>query len=298
MAFNVTALPEYVEQNKGELLTKAALGAETLDVIETVLNVKHKTALNQLETTAPFQSAKTCGFNASGDDKLSQRILEVFPIKVNKEYCDKDLLEKWTNQDLKIAAGRETLPFEQKFMEENNKAINANLDKLIWQGDADLSITGFKDVITKANGAVEVSLKAGSTMADLVDETYAAIPTAVLAYDPVIFMSYSDFRKYIQVLNSTCCANRPIVDANTSELKYMGDSRVTIKPVAGLEGVGKVYAGSRHNFVYGTDVEDSQNTYKFWFSDDDDVFRYKVVFTAGVQVAFPDELVVGSIAQA
>ncbi len=296
MAINVNDLPEYVADNRNELLTKAALGAETLDYIDTILNVKHKTNLHILSSTIQFQNGKECGFNAQGEDKFSNRTLEVIPIKVNKSFCDRDLIEKWTNQDLLIQAGRETLPFEQIFMEENNKAIARKLDEAIWQakGNSDY-LDGFRGFTEYCQNGATVELPVGSTEADLVDAMYAAIPTAVLANDPIIFVSYTFFRKYIMVLNSTCCANRPIVDANTVELRYIGDSRVIIKPVVGLENSEWFYAGSRHNFIYGTDIEDSQNAYKLWYSDDDDLFKYKVLFNAGVQVAFPDEVVRGRI---
>lgn len=298
MAFSVNTLPEYVQENREQLLTAAALGADTLGVIETYLNVKHKQNLNYLAVTAPFQDASTCGFNANGTDTISQRVLEVKPLKVNKEYCVKDLLPKYLNTELKIAAGMEQIPFEQKFMDENNKAINRGLEKLIWQGDSSLGIVGFVGVLTDpSTGAIDSSVAAGSGADDLIADAYAHIPVAVLentgAY---IFVSHTTFKNYIADLNAVCCANRPIIDANQSEMKYIGDSRVTIKPVAGLEGTTYAIAGDPKNFVFGTDVEDSQNVYKLWFSEDDDVFKYKVEFNAGMQIAFPGEVVITKIA--
>ena len=43
MAINVSTLSEYVNQNNGELLTKAVLGAKTLDYIEALNLVSNET---------------------------------------------------------------------------------------------------------------------------------------------------------------------------------------------------------------------------------------------------------------
>ena len=43
---NLTALPEYIEQNKEQLFVKSTVGARTLDYVELMLGVKHKEALS------------------------------------------------------------------------------------------------------------------------------------------------------------------------------------------------------------------------------------------------------------
>ena len=95
-------------------------------------------------------------------------------------------------------------------------------------------------------------------------------------------------------LNATCCANRPMIDANADSILYPGDSRVKIVPVSGLEGAetkALVVASVESNLVYGTDVEGSENAFKFWYDDKEDKFMLKVLFNAGVQVKFPDQVV-------
>ena len=77
MAINVSALPEYVNQHTDELLTKAVLGATTLDYISIMPQVKYKDALTYLSSTVTFQDASTCGWNPAGNDVLSQRTIEV-----------------------------------------------------------------------------------------------------------------------------------------------------------------------------------------------------------------------------
>ena len=301
MAIITTALPEYVNAHADELLTKAMIGATTLDYISIMPSVKYKDSLIYLASTVAFQDAKTCGFNAQGDDTLSERTIEVAPIKVNKQYCPKDLRKTALNHGLLFEAGRETLPFEEKFMEGNIAAINAELEKEIWQNGSSALFPGFLYQITAGDASVGPKVATVSTgygADDVIDAAYDKLDEVTLEKGAVIFVSHTTFKNYVKALNATCCANRPILDAAAKEIEYPGDSRVKIVPVAGLQNAtdsnskaALAVASWAKNFVYGTDVEGSENTFKFWFSDDDDVFKFKVLFNAGTAIAFPDEVV-------
>jgi len=305
MAYNVSALPEYVNQHADELLTKSMLEGTTLDHISIMPNVKYKDSLTYLETTVAFQDASVCGFNPNGTDTLSQRTIEVAPIKVNKEYCPKDLRKTALNHELLFEAGRERMPFEEKFMDGNIKAINAELEKEIWQNGASALFPGFLYQVTAGDasvGVVDASLDSsgnGYTAIDVIDAAYSNIPNKVFSRGEVaIFVSMTTFRNYVKEMNATCCANRQIIDAGSDSILYLGDSRVRIIPVAGLENAtdanskaALAMATWAKNLVYGTDVKGSENTFRLWFSDDDDVFKFKVLFNAGTAVAFPDEVV-------
>jgi len=301
MAINVSALPEYVNQHADELLTKSMLGSTTLDYVSIMPNVKYKDSLTYLSTTVAFQDASVCGFNPQGDDTLSQRSIEVAPIKVNKQYCPKDLRKTALNHDLLFEAGREKLPFEEKFMDGNIAAINAELEKEIWQNDNTDLFPGFIYQIVAGDASVgpkDASVAAGYGADDVIDLAYDGLDEITLQKGAVIFVSHTTFKNYVKALNATCCANRPILDAASKEIEYPGDSRVKIVPVAGLQNAtdsnskaALAVATWAKNLVYGTDVEGSENTFKFWFSDDDDVFKFKVLFNAGTAIAFPDEVV-------
>lgn len=299
---NVSALPAYVDQVRDELLVKSMLGAKTLTYIDTMLDVKSKSALTILDPTVVFADASVCGFDAQGTDVLSQRVIEVKPIKVNKEWCDRSLLPTWMNHNLRLAAGMETLPFEQVFVDGNLKAIKSELEKTIWQGDVSAGATanlkafnGFIKILTADASTIDVAVASGSTAGKLIDAVYSAIPEVAMEQEPVIFVSYTMFRSYVQERNATAVVNQPVIDANAEFIYYPGDSRVRIIPVGGLEGVKYAIAGAAKNFTYGTDIEGSENIFKLWYSDDDDVFKFKVLFSAGVNVKMPAEIVLGQI---
>ena len=293
MAINVSTLSEYVNQNNGELLTKAVLGAKTLDYIDIMPGVKFKEALNYLDSTVVFADGSTCGWTPEGADNFTQRTIEVKPVKINKEFCWKDLRKYWMNYQMLFEAGRETLPFEEKIIETNLKAINDELERQIWDGGT--YINGIVDIIKAEDSVIKVPVNDGYTAMQVVDAAYERIYPLMLDQNPAIFVSPSTFRSYVQGLNAVCCANRSMIDAASESIPYPGDSRVTIIPVPGLADViandALAIATPPKNLVYGTDVEGSENTFKFWYDEKEDKFLFKVLFNAGTQIKFPDQVV-------
>ena len=292
MAINVSALPEYIQENRDELFVKAIASTKTLDYIESMLGVKGKAALNYLNSTVVLADGESCGWNPQGDDTFTQKTVETKLVAVNKEFCAKQMRSKWMSYDLSLAAGRENLPFEQKIADSNVAAIKKAVEKLIWQGDTGLSLDGLLKQI-KAEGS-SIKVNSGTTIIEKIGKVIAAIPAGALEKGVNVFMSYTDFRSYVEAKNAECCANMPIIDANVDELVYAGDSRIKFVPVAGLEGTNKIVAAPYDALVYATDVEDSEGIFKMWFDEKEDKFLFKVLFTAGTAVKYSDEVVLYS----
>ena len=292
MAINVSTLPEYIQENRDELFVKAIASTKTLDYIESMLGVKGKAALNYLNSTVVLADGESCGWNPQGDDTFTQKTVETKLVAVNKEFCAKQMRSKWMSYDLSLAAGRENLPFEQKIADSNVAAIKKAVEKLIWQGDTGLSLDGLLKQI-KAEGS-SIKVNGGTTIIEKIGKVIAAIPAGALEKGVNVFMSYTDFRSYVEAKNAECCANMPIIDANVDELVYAGDSRIKFVPVAGLEGTNKIVAAPYDALVYATDVEDSEGIFKMWFDEKEDKFLFKVLFTAGTAVKYADEVVLWS----
>lgn len=283
-AINLGNLTQYVEQKSDELLTSAILGAKTLDVIDVMLNVKYTAPLNYLDSEVVLADASTCGWDPQGSDVFTQRTIKVFPLKVNKEWCARDMRKYWMNYQLLIDANRETLPFEEKLVDENIKAINIELEKEIWQNTDRNLFPGFIHILQEA-GTESVN---ASTASEAVDTAYEKISDEMYAHDDVtMFMDPTLYRTFIKEANAVCCANRDMLDAASDYITYPGDSRVSMRPTAGLAGTKTIVVTWAKNLVFGTDVEGSENDYKVWYDDKDEMTRFKVLFNAGVQVKFP-----------
>lgn len=289
---NLSALTDYVNVHRDELFVKATMGTKTLDYIDVLANVKYKDALNYLDSVIELQDGSVCGFNPGGEDVISQRFIENVAVKIEKSWCWKDFEKTFANYQLNWEAGRETLPFEEKLAESNMNAIKDAVEDLIWKGNSALTISGLIADIKEVSGDT-VSFESGATTTAKVDAIVAAVPVKMLKKGVNIFMSYTDFRNYIAEQNGTCCANRPIIDAASESITYLGDSRIKLIPVLGLEDTGAIVAATPDALVYATDIENSENVYRMWYDETPDMFNFRVLFRAGTAVRFPDEVVMG-----
>lgn len=289
---NISGLTDYVNVHKDELFIKATLGSKTLDYVEIMPNVKYKDALNYLDSEVVLQDGSECGWNPQGSDVFSERYIETKAVEVEKEFCWKDFEKKFMNYQLLWEAGREKLPFEEKIAQSNMNAIQEAVEDLIWNGNDTIGISGFL-ADAEAASAATVEFASGSTASEKLDSVVAALSIKMLKKGVNIYMSYTDFRNYIQEQNGACCAGRPVIDAASESIKYFGDSRITLIPVLGLEDSGAMVAASADALVYATDVEGSERAYRMWFDEKEEKFMFRVLFRAGTAVKFPDEVVLG-----
>lgn len=290
----VSGLTDYVNVHKDELIVKAALGGKTLERIEIMPNVKYKDALNYLDSTVVLADGSVCGFNAQGSDVFSDRTIEVKPVKVEKEFCAKDMRKKYMNHQLMFEAGRENLPFEEKIAEANVNAVKDAVEDLIWNGNSGLTIDGFVAQLSGETSTIDVTLTSGMTILDEVDAVVAAATEQMLKKGVHIFLAPADYRAYVRAYNANCCANKPILDAAADEIVYFGDSRVKLYNTVGLEGKNTIVGATPDALVYGTDVEGSEAEFKMWYSQDDDMFRMRILFNAGTAIKFPDETILAT----
>ena len=295
MALNVSTLSNYVEEKRLPLIAKSFLRGKTIDLIQLETGVLQDTALNLVSAQVEFGDGASCGWNATEGVALSQRILKPTFLKVNQVFCDKDLLKKWASYEVKLAAGREQLPFEEKFMEEIANAINESIEKLVWQGDSSHTNEpdGFLKILeTGGSGVVSATWTAGTTAYNKIKTVYNAIPANIIdKEDTVIFVGEETYREFIQDL---VAANLYHFSPDYKAGEYMvPGTSIRVIAVNGLNGTGKIVAGRLSNFFYGVGAEDDKDTFDFWYSQDNREFRLAAYFAIAVQIAYPNEIVLG-----
>ena len=295
MAINVTALNNYVEEKRLPLIAKSFLRGKTIDLIQIETGVLQDTALNLVSASVKFGDGASCGWNPTDGVALSQRLLKPTFLKVNQVFCDKDLLKKWASYEVKLAAGREQLPFEEKFLEEIANAINESIEKLVWQGDSsnDNEPDGFLKILeTGGSGVVSVTWTAGTTAYNKIKAVYNKIPANIVdKEDTVIFVGEETYREFIQDL---VAANLYHFSPDYKAGEYMvPGTSIRVIAVNGLNGTGKIVAGRLSNFFYGVGAEDDKDTFDFWYSKDNREFRLAAYFAIAVQIAYPNEIVLG-----
>ena len=303
MALNVSTLTGYVEEKKTGLIRKAVIESRSAREMNLMTGIKGATALNLLNTTVVFGDGSVCGWNEAGTSEVTKRILTPGYVKVNMSFCDKTLLNTWMNYDVRLAAGQKTLPFEEDFINDVIAGVGAKLEKLIWTGNKSSSdaFDGLVKIIEDAS-APKYTYTSSDSVASIVSGVYGKLKSEVFEKgDVVMFMGADMYRKYIQELiaNGNLVLNAgsgAVLDgiAMPAQILIPG-TNVTVIPVTGLDGTGKLFASYRDNFVYGTDLTGDEEKFDFWYSQDNREFRLAIEFGAGVQVAFPDLIVEGSL---
>lgn len=302
---DVSTLTSYVDEQRLPLIRKAVLGAKSADLFNLQTGVKSRAALNILTTEVVFGDGSACGWNPDGKNTLSQREITVGKVKVNMNFCDRTLLDYWAGYEVKVAAGKETLPFEEAFIADIIAHVNAEVEKAIWQGDTEsedsdqdpnLAIfDGLLKILGEEDDVIALNPVQDANMAQEVYDAYANIPLEVL-HKASIVVGEDTFRSYIGELNAANLYHYdPKVDEGMS-IVIPGTS-TRIYGVPGLNGTKKIVAGDlKGNFFFGTDLEGDQEVYDLWYSKDNQEFRLAIKFNAGVQVAFPDQIVVKTLA--
>ena len=295
MALNVSTLSNYVEEKRLPLIAKSFLRGKTIDLIQLETGVLQDTALNLVSAQVEFGDGASCGWNPTEGVALSQRLLKPTFLKVNQVFCDKDLLKKWASYEVKLAAGREQLPFEESFMNEIANAINESIEKLVWQGDSSHTNEpdGFLKILEAGgSGVVSATWSAGTTAYNKIKTVYNAIPANIIdKEDTVIFVGEETYREFIQDL---VAANLYHFSPDYKAGEYMvPGTSIRVIAVNGLNGTGKIVAGRLSNFFYGVGAEDDKDTFDFWYSQDNREFRLAAYFAIAVQVAYPNEIVLG-----
>ena len=279
---NLSQLSVYVDENKLGLIRKSVLGAKTTNYLNLQTGVVGKTKINLLDTNVVFGDGSACGWNEAGTSTITQREINPAPIKVNMSFCDKAMQKYFMNHQITVAAGRSTLPFEEDFIAGVVEGVGKKLEDAIWNGVTinEVQYDGFVQIVTK-------QATTGSTVYDSVKNLYNGIPSASLM-DTVIFIGIDGFRSLAGELTAKNLYHYdPKVD-EAFEMILPGTTTKVIR-VPGLDGSNKAYAINTKHAFYGTDMQNDNETFDFWYSKDNQEFRLAINFVEGVQVAFPDE---------
>lgn len=315
MSLSLGGLTAYTKQIVKPLLTSAVFNARTQQMIMdggiVIPNVKSSVAIPLLDTDAVF-AAQSCSFDASGTTTFTQRTITVGKIKVEEKICPKDLEAYFTQEALKAGSTYEDFgnsDFQKVFLDKKNARIASQLETAIWQGDAtgatantnkfdglqkliaagspvDANVSGY----TGVTGSAIATIKASNVVA-ATEGIYKAIPVAVLAKGDVhIFVGDDWYRLLILAYRALNLFSYNPQDKDPRTFVLTGTS-VSVCPVNGLNTTGDAYAISLSNMALAVDLIDEENSYKMWYSEDNNDVRFRAEFKIGVNVAFTTECV-------
>lgn len=301
MGFVVSSLPDYVERNRDRIVKAMVLGGRTLDRINVQTGIKHTGAINVLDVDPTLQAA-SCNPSAAGNTTFTQRVISVAHIGYYLTWCKEDLLGKWTEYQVKLAAAKadnQPMPFEEFIIEQLLEKANRDTEKLIWLGDTTATTDpvrkqgdGFVKIASADANTVKVSLPDGVDAYTAIKTVILNIPAAVLERAEV-YVSPDVYLKFVQTL-----VERNFFhfgpDGTPDEIEFPGTGVKVVK-TAGLSGSTSILAADPRNLYFGCDLENDAERFDLAY----DAFTgYKLAMTwgAGVNYAISSEVVIATIA--
>lgn len=298
MAFDVSGLSTWTDEHKMDLIRASILKGRTADIINVQAGIKNSATINIMSSPVTGQ-AGACGFNANGDTVLTQRAITVCDMKVNEKFCLNDLEDYYTSKMMNPGSYNESIPFEQIFSEEKVDQVNALIEDLIWKGDTALSgnlalCNGLVKLINSDASGQTISTTAAITASNIiaiVDEMVADIPEGVIdAGDLKLFCSYAQYRTYAAALRDANLFHYTGAEGSDFRM-FIPGVNVEIVAVRGLSSVTEMFLTPASNLYLGTDLLSDGESFKLFYSEDNDEVRFISKWKQGVNFAFPEFIV-------
>ena len=303
MAYVVSSLSSYVNEQSPDLLFSTISEGQTASLIPNIQSgIKSSEKIKLVNLTGVWQAGGSCGFTASGDTTFTDRTLTVGKIKINLEWCEKDLESKYTQLKLRKGSKYENLAFEQEFVAKLTNNDKAFVEQAIWNGDTSLTdaylrrFDGFRKIIGAASGVIACSASGSTAWSEANSRTVSKSLGAAVAASTSWMLTNSDVVAFIGTAELVTLRQKYIYDnmyhiMGTENTLYVEGTNIPYVAVDGLSGKKEIYVMEKNNMFLGVDLEGEEDQVEIWYSKDDDVIRYKKEFKMGVQIAFPDRIV-------
>jgi hypothetical protein len=315
---NLASLTKYTDQLSGILLKESVLVGTTFDYISIQTGVKYADSINILTNTLTA-AAGGCGtISPTGSTTLSQRDIQVSPIKVEESVCVDEFEQYWIGMLAKEGSYNEFAPqaFNELYLANKVEKIGQLVEDIYWKGSPSVRAlipgsgagnfalsTGILDILlytSATNSTVAATASGALTLAtalNVVDNMIAQIPNDVLAAeDLTIFMSHANFRVLMNALRQgNYFTQYDGQRAHTWVLDNYTNTNVRIVATRGLNGTNIMVLTPSSNLYFGTDsFGEARNGdgFQFWYDIRDNITYFRSKLKVGAQVAFPQYVVI------
>lgn len=304
MAFNVAGLGAWVNENSQELISKAILDENTIANVTLMTGVKYKEAIKFLATETPIV-AYACGTpTTSGTTTITDKDITVVPLMVYETLCPEDLAQKALQLSLKPGmAGSEEIPFEQAYSDQKIKNIQKKISEMIWSTTAASTVKCAGLVYTAENDATVLDrtftwTATGLTSSDYLAEVFGminALPGEVAIMDDLtLFCAPEISRKMTQAFVVANLFNYDATKSTGLEPWYFPGTNVLVRPTNGLVSSGSVFLTPANNIIVATDLQSDFESFKLWWSEDDQISKFLSKFRIGADYYFGEYIVLSN----
>lgn len=310
---NLANLTKYTDQLSGILLKESVLVGTTFDYISIQTGVKYADSINILTNTLTA-AAGGCGtISPTGSTTLTQRDIQVCPIKVEESVCVDEFEQYWIGQLAREGSYNEFAPeaFNQLYLSNKVEKIGQLVEDIFWKGSVNSTYGGGN--LALCNGILEILENTAATYSvitgitysgalttanalDAVDSMIQVIPNDVLeANDLTLFMSHANFRTLMRALRNANYFVAYDGQQHTYVLDNYTNTNVRVVATRGLNGRNEMVLTPASNLYFGTDsFGEARNGdgFQFWYDIRDNITYFRAKLKVGAQVAFPQYVVI------
>jgi hypothetical protein len=300
-SYVVSSITGFTDQVGGAVLSKALLGATTPQNVTVRLGIKGTQALNLLDSAPAYQEG-ACGWSASGTTTWTQRDITTCPEKINESLCPVALYD--TYQSMMLAPGmlEESVPMEQMIGDLKSKQISQRIEAKLWKATLDDGdcFDGFASLIASGETGVAVSVSgtafnvttaygtAGNPIFEIDKLINALADDAQGLDDLVVFMSVSNFRKYVQSLTvanyfQNYIGGSQAIGSEANMFAIHPNTNVKVVPTLGITTDYIAIGPAKYMFV-GFDLLSNEKL-DMWYSRDNQEIRLAANYNYGAQIA-------------
>lgn len=316
MALDLSALTAYIDEQNFELATAALIGGRTAGFLTPQVGVKGETKINKMDVDVTMQDGSGCAWNASGDATFTQETIDAKQVKINMEFCPKDLNSYYWRTQMPAGTHQESLPFEAQFASYLVAKVQDELEKVIWQGDATSgsgNLAMFDGLLIDAANFTDCNGTSGSfgtaltgaidinNVVEAVERIYVEAPSAAVAQNDFrVYLGVDKFRTLVSaIMNGNGGASilsggalQGSMDrADVDPLRIiLPGTNMEIVGVGGLDGLNKAVGFSSNNAYLGVDLSADSTNIESWYSQDDRKYRVAMEFTMGTGIAYKAEV--------
>lgn len=286
-------LTQYIDETSFELISKAVLNTEVAKYVDVRAGLKgNKVDIPLVDETFNIGDGASCGWDANNTASISQVEMDIYHAKVQHEYCPQVLRDTFLAGQLAAGqfGGSESLPYEQVFAGQLVEKLNNWNEKFLINGKGtskgyqNAFSASYSDTGATYSDTISGSMSSANSIA-IAHTMYELLPGEVSnADDLVLLVSIGDYKK-IQL--GVTQGNYYHISPDTKEV-FVPGTTIRVVGSAGIkdqsDGKNTRILTRASNLILGTDLTGDFETFKMWYSEDNDQMRATMKWAIGAAV--------------
>jgi hypothetical protein len=307
--YDTAGLATVINDQSLDLLTRSFFEGVTASTFAKQTGIKSSDDLHYIETELFYQDDDGCGFTASGKTSFPGRKISVGKIKIQQDFCPRDLEGFWTERGLKPGSNYDAMAFQTDWTNYMVQLMGEVQEDALWQSNLSTGTgnfgkyDGFLAIIDAASAVTINGNTSGVTVSDgitpsnvitIFDNMWMSLPRKLKRKSDLMFKAGTDtFDKLILALKNANMFHYNGVDASAYESGEVAlpGCGYKVKAFPGLDGTNRILLSRISNYKIGTDLESDEDEFDIRIDPVSKKILLDIHFKAGTQVKFPNEIV-------